>query len=74
MEKYRVIAVFNGGQGCQDEIQIKTPWFNSYERAKEEKEKLEAHDNYMRKTYGYGYFIGWYKIQKMYVKTVIETL
>lgn len=74
MEKYRVIAVFNAGQGCSDEIEVKTPWFDTYEEAEEEKKKFEANDNYMRKTYGYGYFIGWYKIQKIYLTTVIETL
>lgn len=74
MTKYRVIAVFNAGMKCPDEIQVKTPWFDSYEEAEKEKKKFENHDEYMRKTHGYGYFLGWYKIQKMYVTTVIETL
>lgn len=63
MNRYRVIGIVDCGQGFKTEIIPQTPWFNNYERAKAEKTKLEAEqrEGYAK---GYGFFIGYYKIEE----------
>ena len=63
MNRYRVIGIVDYGQGFKREYIPQTPWFNNYERAKAEKIKLEAEqkEGYAK---GYGFFIGYYKIEE----------
>lgn len=62
-KQYRVVGIIEGGMHFNTKIIGKTKWFDTYEEAKVKKEEFETHDDEMIKK-GYGFFIGYYRIQE----------
>ena len=63
--KYRVVGIVES-MGFKPDYTIMTPWFNNYDEAKRAKKLLEVEQEKNIKK-GYGYFIGYYKIETQQV-------